>query len=425
MIGQRADTLDAVLHHRCIHWITQFSGQPCDSDRIGGDHRARSESLRSTVASAQCPSLCCMSHPGWQASSGGSVSPCRYTGRRNEDRPNPDFRRCSHRCSLRFIPRAAHAVLVQPRQAECRRGVRSRRSCRFRRSFATPSKLLLGQAIGAGIGAAVGLIIGISTRRKSYPPGPAALPPQSGRPSRRCSRDVHHSPGRRRRHFTGGQIPRPVNANENNEGEVEMRVDTPLKFVLPGVRCCVVRRRGDGGPGAPQSHRPAADLQHVSGDTTSRCPNWRRTQRKPWPRSLLDQQVRDIEIGKAHVGIGMVYRGKLDEPAAELGRRARSGQRGLSHHLRHSDAGARPGYHQPAAPSGDAADRCRVQRAGKQRIGYPERRGPSAEGGRRRGDSGGHGTLVHEDRRSHQLPDGAHRSRQGDAARDEAESKAY
>ena len=31
---------------------------------------------------------------------------------------------------------------------------------------------------------------------------------------------------------------------------------------------------------------------------------------------LTDQQVRDIEIGKAHVGIGMVHRGKLDAPAA-------------------------------------------------------------------------------------------------------------
>ena len=30
---------------------------------------------------------------------------------------------------------------------------------------------------------------------------------------------------------------------------------------------------------------------------------------------LTDQQVRDIEIGKAHIGIGMVHRGKLDKPA--------------------------------------------------------------------------------------------------------------
>src|SRR2546425_2261683 len=30
---------------------------------------------------------------------------------------------------------------------------------------------------------------------------------------------------------------------------------------------------------------------------------------------LTDQQVRDVEIGKAHVGIGMAHRGKLDAPA--------------------------------------------------------------------------------------------------------------
>jgi mannose-6-phosphate isomerase-like protein (cupin superfamily) len=32
---------------------------------------------------------------------------------------------------------------------------------------------------------------------------------------------------------------------------------------------------------------------------------------------LLDQQVRDIEIGRAHIGIGMVHRGKLDAPAKD------------------------------------------------------------------------------------------------------------
>jgi mannose-6-phosphate isomerase-like protein (cupin superfamily) len=31
---------------------------------------------------------------------------------------------------------------------------------------------------------------------------------------------------------------------------------------------------------------------------------------------LTDQQVRDVEIGKAHIGIGMVHRGKLDAPSA-------------------------------------------------------------------------------------------------------------
>jgi mannose-6-phosphate isomerase-like protein (cupin superfamily) len=39
--------------------------------------------------------------------------------------------------------------------------------------------------------------------------------------------------------------------------------------------------------------------------------------RKAIDEKLVDQQVRDIEIGKAHVGIGMVYRGKLDTPAPD------------------------------------------------------------------------------------------------------------
>jgi mannose-6-phosphate isomerase-like protein (cupin superfamily) len=33
--------------------------------------------------------------------------------------------------------------------------------------------------------------------------------------------------------------------------------------------------------------------------------------------NLVDQQVRDIELGKAHVGIGMVHRGKLAAPAKD------------------------------------------------------------------------------------------------------------
>ena len=32
---------------------------------------------------------------------------------------------------------------------------------------------------------------------------------------------------------------------------------------------------------------------------------------------LTDQQARDIDIGKAHIGIGVVHRGKLDAPAPE------------------------------------------------------------------------------------------------------------
>jgi len=39
--------------------------------------------------------------------------------------------------------------------------------------------------------------------------------------------------------------------------------------------------------------------------------------KKAIEEKLVDQQVRDIEIGKAHIGIGMVYRGKLDKPAPD------------------------------------------------------------------------------------------------------------
>src|SRR5476649_2547383 len=39
--------------------------------------------------------------------------------------------------------------------------------------------------------------------------------------------------------------------------------------------------------------------------------------RKALAEKLLDQQVRDIDIGKAHIGIGRVHRGKLDKPAPD------------------------------------------------------------------------------------------------------------
>ena len=39
--------------------------------------------------------------------------------------------------------------------------------------------------------------------------------------------------------------------------------------------------------------------------------------KKAIAENRIDQQVRDVEIGKAHVGIGMVHRGKLDAPQPE------------------------------------------------------------------------------------------------------------
>ena len=147
--------------------------------------------------------------------------------------------------------------------------------------------------------------------------------------------------------------------------------------------------------------------------------------KKAIAEKLTDQQVRDIDIGKAHVGIGMVYRGKLDKPGARLGRRARSRQRGLPHHRRLGDAGARSRSSSTGSAVPRPADRRRVQRPGQQRRRHPQRRDASTQGRRRGRHSGGHRPLVHEDRRSHHLSDGSHRSRQGHAAADEAASKAY
>ena len=39
--------------------------------------------------------------------------------------------------------------------------------------------------------------------------------------------------------------------------------------------------------------------------------------KKAIAEKLTDQQVRDVEIGKSHVGIGVVHRGKLSAPAPE------------------------------------------------------------------------------------------------------------
>jgi mannose-6-phosphate isomerase-like protein (cupin superfamily) len=39
--------------------------------------------------------------------------------------------------------------------------------------------------------------------------------------------------------------------------------------------------------------------------------------KKAVAENLTDQQVRDVEIGKSHVGIGVVYRGRLTSPPAD------------------------------------------------------------------------------------------------------------
>src|SRR5688572_14270714 len=53
----------------------------------------------------------------------------------------------------------------------------------------------------------------------------------------------------------------------------------------------------------PGTHIPLAELDAYT--------------KKAIAENLTDQQVRDINIGKANIGIGMVYRGKLAAPAPD------------------------------------------------------------------------------------------------------------
>ncbi len=81
---------------------------------------------------------------------------------------------------------------------------------------------------------------------------------------------------------------------------------------------------------------------------------------------LVDQQVRSVDIGKSQIGIGVVYRGKLDAPSPEFGGRARPDQRGVSRDRRVGNARDWSRHRWHEAPAIDAADRARVQRSGQQ-----------------------------------------------------------
>jgi mannose-6-phosphate isomerase-like protein (cupin superfamily) len=53
----------------------------------------------------------------------------------------------------------------------------------------------------------------------------------------------------------------------------------------------------------PGTYIPAAELERYT--------------QKAITEKLIDQQVRDIDIGKARIGIGMVHRGRLEKPAPD------------------------------------------------------------------------------------------------------------
>ena len=78
--------------------------------------------------------------------------------------------------------------------------------------------------------------------------------------------------------------------------------------VMTAVIAPVIAQRGNDNPQptckmCPGTYIPVSELQGYT--------------KKAIADNLVDQQVRDIELGKAHVGIGMVYRKKLDAPAKD------------------------------------------------------------------------------------------------------------
>jgi hypothetical protein len=82
----------------------------------------------------------------------------------------------------------------------------------------------------------------------------------------------------------------------------------PIVIVLVGLICAAGALVAQGDPQptckmCPGTYIPNAELQAYV--------------QKAIAENRVDQQVRDIDIGKSHVGIGMVHRGKLAAPAPE------------------------------------------------------------------------------------------------------------
>ena len=157
--------------------------------------------------------------------------------------------------------------------------------------------------------------------------------------------------------------------------------------------------------------------------TCAMCPGYyipaeelRAYTQKAVAEKLTDQQVRDIEIGKAHIGIGMVHRGKLDKPLPDSV--AEHDQVSEVYYIIEGTATLMLGpdiTNRQRRPATLQTVR-EFNGPGQQRLGDQERRRPQPQGRRRGGDPRRHRPLVHEDRRPRRLHDGAHRSRQGHAA---------
>ena len=91
----------------------------------------------------------------------------------------------------------------------------------------------------------------------------------------------------------------------NWEKERHMR---RIVFGLVGVVCVVGVSMAQGDPQPTCRDCPAT---YIANDEVQAYA------KKAIAEKLTDQQMRDVDIGKSHVGVGVVYRGKLAAPAPE------------------------------------------------------------------------------------------------------------
>jgi mannose-6-phosphate isomerase-like protein (cupin superfamily) len=81
-----------------------------------------------------------------------------------------------------------------------------------------------------------------------------------------------------------------------------------IVFGVVGIVCSLAALMAQGDPQPTCKMCPGAYIPKSEIDAYTN---------KAIAEKLTDQQVRDIDIGKAHIGIGVVYRGKLASPAPE------------------------------------------------------------------------------------------------------------
>ncbi len=93
-----------------------------------------------------------------------------------------------------------------------------------------------------------------------------------------------------------------------------MRLSTPVKtmlFAFGGMACVAAGMAAQAARVNPTDPQPTCNMCPGTYIPLSELEAYTK---KAIAEKLVDQQVRDIEIGKAHIGIGVVYRTKLDKP---------------------------------------------------------------------------------------------------------------